>query len=111
MSVIGSQPTQFRGTTIQWSSIFYDFSRAVTQPSAATVEITYIDPTETEEISVSIPMTPPQLGQVAWTAMWDSSLAAPGPVTWSIRSDPAPRSTQDGRFMLVANTANLAAQS
>lgn len=97
----------YRGTTVQFTTTFYDKSGAVTQPPSATVNISYIE--NGDLIATEVDMTPPTTPAIAWTAQWDSREVSPGLVTWSIHTGGAtiPFAVQDGCFDLSANNANL----
>lgn len=95
-----------RGTTIQFSTTFFDFSGNVVQPNAATVAIAF-DP-NADEAAVTLPMVAPTGPAVVWTAQWDTRNLDPGAVYWSIHSSaPVPVAVEDGRLTLTANLANL----
>lgn len=101
-------PVRFRGSTILFSTTFYDATGAAATPTGAVVNISYQDIEEDSLLTTSITMTAPGMGQTAWTAEWDSRDAGPGPVAWSIHStgSATPFSVEDGRFTLTANNAN-----
>lgn len=96
-----------RGTTVRFTSTFFDVNGAVTQPAGAAVNLAYLEngQTKTETIEMTAP-TPPD---VQWTASWDSRGVSPGLVTWSIHTEGSvpPYSVSDGSFDLTANNANL----
>ena len=97
-----------RGTTITWTTTFYDQNGNVVQPDAATISLVSSD----ETINTSVSMASPAAGQTAWTGSWDSRGApAPRTIYWSIHSgqpnDPIPVVVEDGQFTLTANPANL----
>jgi hypothetical protein len=98
----------FRGATAFFSTTFYDINGNITQPPGATLSILYQNETFNPTTAL-IPMMGPTGSQTAWTAQWDSSLAGPGTVQWSVSTTGGPpRSVQDGFFVLTANAANLA---
>ena len=99
-----------RGTTVQFSTIFYDVDDDVIQPDSATINILFMTQAG-QSGSASVPMAPPTTPATNWTALWDTrGLFAPQIVSWSIHTgtgDPIPVAVDDGAFELVANAANL----
>ncbi len=99
-----------RGTTVQFSTTFFDVNGAPVNPDSATINIVYAS-TSAPNQTVDVPMTSPLSG-TTWTALWDTrGLAAPQVIFWSIHTgtgDPIPVAVEDGSFNLQANQANLA---
>jgi len=97
----------FRGQTLRFKTTFYDFDNNVTQPQSAELVVFYSSVTSDDQ-ELIIPMTPPPLGQVAWTAFLDTrNFAAGHQVQWSINTPSAVQAAvQDGAFLLTANQAN-----
>lgn len=97
-----------RGTSVQFTTTFYDVNGNVAQPATATINIVYPGPTDGSPQSVQVAMTPPTMGAVTWIAIWDTRNAGVGSVAWSIHGDPGPPfAVEDGNFTLTANAANL----
>jgi hypothetical protein len=101
-----------RGTTVQFSTNFYDVNGSLIQPDSATINIVYYSAANGTQETAEVSMSPPGSGQTAWTALWDTRNVAGGfPVAWSIHTgtnDPVPVTVGDGQFQLSANPANLA---
>lgn len=99
----------FRGTTVAFSTTFFDVNNAVVQPQSAVVNLVYLDPDGTTTHTVFINMTAPTPPAANWTALWDSRGAGPGTVAVSIHSVNMgiPVSVEDLEFTLTANAANL----
>lgn len=96
----------YRGSTVVFASAFYDRFNAITTPPAPSVNVVYS--VDEQEQSVDIPMVAPGIGQVQWTALWDTRGVDPGTIFWSVNSgEPIPAGVQDGSFFLSANPANL----
>ena len=101
-----------RGGTAFFTTTFYDENGNVVQPFSATINIVYPDQTSGGTDSALVDMVGPTGPAVTWTAQWDSRIAGPGAVSWSIHSDPGPPfAVEDGEFVLKANPANLASFS
>jgi hypothetical protein len=95
-----------RGSTVQFSTNFYDVNSKLVQPTNATINLV---PSMTQT-AVSIPMTRPSGSVTTWTALWDTRGIPAGVIYWSIHtgsSDPVPVVAEDGMFTLSANPANL----
>lgn len=104
--MITTEQVLTRGTTVQFTTAFFDVNGAPVNPAGAFVNISYTASDATLE-TTNIPMTPPVSG-FNWTALWDSRNIPPGKITWSIHSmGPIPVSVEDGQFLLLANSANL----
>ncbi len=97
-----------RGTSVYWTTTFYDVNKNIAQPGSATINILYSDPESGNPVPVQVAMTPPAGAAVTWTALWDTRGTGAGNVSWSIHSDPGPPfAVEDGNFTLTANAANL----
>jgi hypothetical protein len=99
-----------RGTTVQFSTNFYDVNGDLTQPATATINIVYSTAAE-DNLSTKVAMTPPGGDVTTWTALWDTrGVLARRTIYWSIHtgsSAPIPVAVEDGEFQLDANPANL----
>lgn len=96
-----------RGTTIPFGTTFYSSPNVPTLPSSATLRVYYIDTSNAVETDV-IPMTAPTPPAVTWMAIWESRVARPGYVSYSLHNDDqSPYAVEDGAFMLTANSANV----
>lgn len=102
-----SSTTYFaRGTTVYFTTTFYNVSGLVVQPSSATINIVF--PASGGTATALVPMTAPTGSSVVWTASWDSRGSGLGGVSWSLHSDPGPPfGVEDGYFVLTGNAANL----
>lgn len=97
-----------RGTTIYFTTTFYDQNNNIVQPDSATINIVYPDQTSGGTDTATVNMTAPSAPATAWTAEWDSRAVGPGTVSWSLHSEPGPPyAVEDGSFVLTANPANL----
>lgn len=102
---LSSTTTITRGTTVSFTTTFYDVNGNVVQPAAATINITY-PTTAGGSATFPLAMTGPT-GNGTWTAQWDSRGAGIGAVEWSVHSDPGPPfGVEDGYFVLTGNLAN-----
>lgn len=110
MASPGAIQIVIRGTTVQFSTTFYDVDDDLTQPDNATINIVYATTTAIGQ-TASVPMVPPTPPATNWTALWDTrGLTAPQVVYWSIHTgnnDPVPVVAEDGFFRVTANQANL----
>lgn len=106
--VVGGPQAITRGSTIQFSTIFYDVNGNVTQPSGAVVEIECITP-QGSATTLQLTMIGPMAPATNWTALWDTRGTGPGPVQYSVHSTgpEAPYAVGDGKFSLTADNANL----
>lgn len=98
----------YRGSTVEFEVTFYDPDDNVVQPPSAQVNIVYpLSAGGTGDQVIA--MVPPISPDVDWTAEWDSRVAAPGTVFYSVKSGaPVPIGVADGSFALSANVANVA---
>lgn len=98
----------FRGTTVFFTSTFYDQNNNVVQPFGAAINIDFPVPGggTNKQVSISMVSVTPN-----WTAQWDSRGAGAGLVSFSVHSisiaDAIPVVVGDGTFQLSANPANL----
>lgn len=105
-------PQFFRGTTVEWQTVFRDVNQNVVIPGSATINIVFPDPDPTDDNcdqtqTTSIPMTYTNDG-MTWTALLDTRGYGFGEVSWSIHSDPGPTfAVEDGKFVLKGGPANL----
>lgn len=95
----------FRGSAVRFETTFVDADSVPVIPSSAKVYLTFtkIDGT----VEDKLPLTMAQSAGVFFV-QWDSSVAAPGPVYYSVRSQ-GPAIADDSDFTLAANPANPAA--
>jgi hypothetical protein len=105
-----------RGQHIPFQHSFYDSSGDLTQPSSASLVISYPGAgwpyrgvTESTTITMTITVTTVSTAAdyLTFTATWASAAAYPGPVHWSIRASDLSLSVKDGEFELRGNAANL----
>jgi len=92
-----------RGNIIRWTTTPYDVDGVAVVPSAVTLSVIYRYKTATSNRpitrdQVEIDMTP-DAGST-WVAEWDSSVAIPGSVNWTIHST-GPSSADKGSFDLT----------
>jgi hypothetical protein len=108
-SPTGGTQVIYRGTTVQFSTTFYDVNGNVVQPAGAVVNITCLVAAGNAQQDVAVTMVAPVAPSVAWTAMWDTRNIGAGPVQWSVHTtNPTiPEVVEDGSFILSANNANL----
>lgn len=96
-----------RGTTIEFNTLFYTASGTSTNPTTAAIYVNYpvTDGGGVNSTTNAISMT--QAGNT-WSASWESSVAKPGPVYWTVVSSGAvsPFTREDGQIKLTANPAN-----
>jgi hypothetical protein len=95
-----------RGTTVQFLTNFFNSSGVAANPTTAAVFVNYpvTDGGGVSSNTGAIVMT-----QVVndWTASWESKMARPGPVHWTVvSSGSSPYSREDGQIKLTANPAN-----
>jgi hypothetical protein len=94
-----------RGTTIEFSSLFYTASGTLTSPTNAAVYINY-PTTDGGGVNSTTSVTMTQVGS-AWTASWQSYVARPGTAFWTVvSSGTSPYTREDGQLKLTANPAN-----
>lgn len=93
-----------RGNTVAFSFVFYDSTGAIASPDSAKLYITFVG-YDGYQNAAEITLT--QSGD-NWTGSWNSSAAKGGWVDFhghAVAGDTV--FTQDGRFKLSANRANL----
>ena len=104
--MLGNTTVFYRGSTVTWTTTFYNTAKAVVQPDSATSNIV-----AGSAAAVSVTMSPVGGGSLAWSGEWDSrGIKAPITIYWSIHTgnmDPIPVAVEDGQFKLSANPANL----
>lgn len=91
-----------RGSMVFFSTAFVDKDGEPSAPDTATARLVYRDlnhAPQTDTVSMTI------ASNVA-TATWDSSVAMPGVVKWSVKGTGSNAIVQDGSFTLTANEAN-----
>jgi hypothetical protein len=103
-----SSPPIARGSTVFFTTTFYDITGAVTQPAGAIVALAYTDENGAQIDNAIVTMTSPTGPATAWVGQWDSRSIGPGVVACSIHTTGGvPAAVQDFQFTLSANTANL----
>lgn len=75
------------------------------QPTAAEVVLTFCNPAGSE-VTTTLPMTLGVDG-VTWSAVWDSSAAGKGTVTWVVFASGAVQAADQGSFQILANRTNV----
>jgi hypothetical protein len=106
-----------RGQRIPFTHSFYDSSGDLTQPQEATLRVNY--PTSgwphrgfTEGTTITMTVTTTTVttasDYLTFKATWNSVVAYPGPVHWSISASDLSLAVKDGEFTLRGNRANLA---
>jgi len=107
-----------RGQRIPFTHSFYDSSGDLTQPQEALLRIDY--PTSgwpfrglTDSTTITMTVTTTTVttacDYLTFKATWNSAVAYPGPVHWSITATDLSVSVKDGDFTLRGNRANLVA--
>lgn len=91
-----------RGSVIELASTFEDVDGNEETPTAVDAYFSYLD-TDDERTVAVVEMEANSAGE--WIAVWDSSVANPGRLHWSVRAT-EPNSADDGVVDLVANLAN-----
>lgn len=91
-----------RGSSVSFSATCFDAAGAVMTPGSANLYLVYRTlsngrASQTVVMSIALNVV---------SAEWDSSIAADGLVTWSIRAIGADTIVQDGSLTLIANEAN-----
>jgi hypothetical protein len=95
-----------RGTTVQFSTYFFNSSGVAANPTTAAVHVYYpvTDGGGVSSAGAGIAMT--KTGN-EWTASWESSVARPGPVHWTVvSSGTSPYTREDGMIKLTASPSN-----
>jgi hypothetical protein len=98
-----------RGTTVYFTTTFFNQAGAIVQPDSATINIVFPAPDGSTTTALVV-MTAPTSPATAWTAQWDSRGAGVGAVSCSVHTgtdDPPPVAAEDFTFTLTANPANL----
>lgn len=94
-----------RGNEIVLSGTFTPVSGTAT-PSAAEAVLLYTNPDgDIEASTISLTNT----GAGIWAGSWDSNLCKGGVVEWVMRSSGPVKAATQGKFMVVANAANISA--
>jgi hypothetical protein len=91
-----------RGSIVFFTAAFVDKAGAPVTPDKAAVNLVFRDHDKVQQ-RVTVPMT---VGGNVAEASWDSSVAMPGPVHWSVKGTGVNAIVQDGSFKLTANDAN-----
>ena len=109
-----------RGQHIVFTHSFYDSSGDLTQPSSASLILSYPSSgwpyrglTNSTTITMSVTTTTVTTDDdyLTFKATWTSGAAYPGPVHWSIRASDLSLSVADGELLLRGNPANLTVTS
>jgi hypothetical protein len=95
-----------RGNDIVCSGSFLPATGAA-QPSAAYAILTYPDATTGGTVSSTITLS--EDGSGVWSGVWDSLLSKEGEVYWRIQASVGLQAAAEGRFYLLANSANTIA--
>jgi len=91
-----------RGSTVRFSTKFYDPNNVITTPVSANL---YVTSFKSGVLSTdTVVMT--DIGSNTWQADWESINSEPGLISWHIRSGGSPKSASEGEFDLLANPAN-----
>jgi hypothetical protein len=99
-----------RGTTVDFSTTFYDAAGAVAQPDTATLTISYppdgwpVSGASRKKAEIDMDYDS-DTGK--WTAEWSTAVSGPGIVYYHMRSSDPDLTSEDGRFEVIANFANL----
>lgn len=94
-----------RGNEIVLSGTFAPVSGTAV-PSSAEAVLIYTNPDgDTESSTISLVSDPAGM----WVGRWDSTLCKGGVVEWVMRSAGPVKAATQGKFMVVANAANIAA--
>lgn len=108
--MFGETAYLFRGTTVFFSTTFYDQNNNIVQPSGASVTLVFPDPGGEGTDTATVAMTAPSAPATNWTAEWDSRASGAGAVSGTVYTAGGPPvAVGDFEFVLSANPANLAA--
>ena len=91
-----------RGSTVLFTATFYTPDGAVLSPASANVVVAYSH--NGTPATATVAMTD---ALDVWTAVWTSSVADTGTVSWHVQSSGPPSAAYDGAFTVTANIANL----
>jgi hypothetical protein len=91
-----------RGSIVFFTAAFVDKAGAPVNPNKAAVNLVFRG---SDKVQQTVTMSMQISGNVA-EASWDSSVAMPGPVHWSVKGTGVNAIVQDGSFTLTANEAN-----
>lgn len=94
--------TYVRGSMVAFTAAFADKTGTLVTPDRASLTLVFRGSDKAEQ-RVRVPMS--IAGNVA-SVEWDSSIAAPGVVHWSVKGTGANAIVQDGSLTLTANAAN-----
>lgn len=94
-----------RGNEIVLSGTFAPVT-GTAAPTSAEAVLVYADPNG-DTTSSTVSMISDANG--VWSGRWNSSLCGGGIVEWVMRSDGPVKAATQGKFMIVANAANVAA--
>ena len=95
-----------RGNEIVCSGTFTPVV-GTSQPTGAEAVLVYPDKTTGASVSSTISLNPD--ANYVWSGVWDSRLAQEGEVEWVIRCNGGLEAAAQGKFYLLANSANVAA--
>jgi hypothetical protein len=104
-----------RGSKVPITTIFYDSSGDIAQPTSASIVISYPSGTTGADwpfdgdtqmtTSTSLASVSTLLG--TWATTWDSAVSARGMITWSAYPSNLSFGVNEGRFLLRGNLSNL----
>lgn len=109
-----------RGQHVVFRHSFYDSSGDITSPTSASLIVSYptsgwpfrgCGPESTAIAMVQSTVAEGETDYLTWSATWNSGVAYPGPVHWSIRASDLSLNVADGDFILRGNPANLTVTS
>lgn len=93
-----------RGSDVTFSTSFNTAAGLPYTPSSAYVRVAYTINSEAHLDSVSLTRN---VADGKWRATWSTKYADAGQVDWYIYATGATGSTDQGQFLIIANTANL----
>ena len=103
-----------RGSKIPITTIFYDSSLDIAQPTSANITLSYpdgtvgadwpFDGTAQKTTTMALTIVSTILG--TWATTWDSAVSAPGIIFWSAVPSNLTFSVNEGEFLLRGNLAN-----
>lgn len=96
----------FRGSTVVFRVLFYDYAGELINPAGGSVALTY--PVPSSSTIVEVPLTAPTEEGGYWIGEWDSRVSLPGVIQGSIHNTGGPPfGVRDFSFELSANRSNL----
>lgn len=98
----GSMETYIRGSMIFFTAAIVDRKGTPVSPDSASLTLVYRDLERAQKRDIVSMVVNSNVAEVSW----DSSVAMPGPVLWSVKASGANAIVQDGSLTLTANEAN-----